>query len=203
MARTATALDNSANAAAYKFKACCYGRGRGSYPPQRLINPYTGNPFLEANSQEFKAGDMVYLNAGAVTVRLTGETGPIIGFALTDATNVSSGNAAIEIMPVNGLDEYIMNVYSSTAASTDKESVALLIGQAYDLAQFTVTNPDGSTTYCTAINLDSTVIPRVRITGIVEEADLTSARQYIRVYCQFMQFIKTAANAVYDGLQLL
>ena len=203
MSRTATTLDNSSNSAAMRFKSCAYSRSAGGNPPPGLlVNTYTGVPYLEANSQEFKAGDMVYLNAGAVTQRLTAGTGVIAGFALTDATNVTTGNAQIDIMPVNDIDEYEMNVYASSAADTDKQSVALLVGGLYDLAQFTVANYDGSTTYCTAINLSSTTIPRVKIIDIVESADLTSSSQYIRVRCRFLSNIQTAANAVYNGLQL-
>lgn len=57
--------------------------------------------FLEANSQTFKAGAIVYLNSEAVTVCAADATS-IAGIAMKDATNVSSGNIEIPIMVIDG-----------------------------------------------------------------------------------------------------
>lgn len=201
MARTATSLDNSSNTNSTRFYPCRKGRDHTGSSPPELLSYDTGNSFLEADSQEFKAGDMVYLNAGAVTQRLLGDNGPIAGFALTDATNVSSGNAQIRIDPVNTRDEYIMNVYSSTAADTDRGSVALLVGATYNLIQMTVTEQDSSTTYCTAVDLDTQTDQRVLITGIYPDPELTSSHQYIRVFVKFLSYGMVSGAPTYQGLQ--
>ncbi len=191
------------NANACPLKPCRWGRSNfGLNEPPELINRATGLPYLEGNSQEFKAGDMVQLTNGAVTAVLTGDDEPIIGFALTDATNVTSGNAPIRIMPVNSHDEYIMHVYSATAANTDKNSVALLVGGMYNLAQATIVNYDGSTTYCTVVNIDSQTDQRVLITGIVEDPSLTSSSQYIPVYVKFLPVFYESGVPSHQGLQL-
>lgn len=201
MARVAQTLTNTATG--MRFKPCKWGRSNfGLNEPPELINRATGLPYLEGNSQEFKAGDMVQLTSGTVTAVLTGDDEPIIGFALTDATNVTSGNAPIRIMPVNSHDEYIMNVYSDTEANTDAASVALLVGNMYNLLQMTVTETDGSTTYCTAVDLDAQTDQRVLITGIVEDPELTPSSTYIRVYVKFLPVFYESGVPSHQGLQL-
>ncbi len=197
MSRTAT-FSITADANSATFRGCVWGRGQGGFPPGPLKNEYTGLPYLEANSQEFVANDMVFLDSGAVTQRLTAGTGPIMGFATTSATNVTTGNAQIGITPVIGGEEYIMNVASSTPANTDKESVALLVGKACNLAQAAVT---GTQTWSgTVVDLDTASVPRVVITGLVNDPSITSSTQYIPVYVKFLRTIPGAT--AYQGLQM-
>ncbi len=201
MARTAT-YSITADANTMKFEAPALGKCHcgGTHKPE-LLSPDTGVPYLEANSQYFKAGDMVYLNSGAVTIVNTGDNVPIAGFALTDATNVSAANTQIRIMPVNCQDEYIMNLCSSSAADSDKTSVALLLGNAYDIALATITNLDASTTYTTVVNTAAQTDARVVITGIVGDSTLTSSSQYIKVYVKFLPFAMVSGDPTYQGLQ--
>jgi hypothetical protein len=208
MARAETFnLDNSASTIAARIEPIRWSRSAGGYPPTRLINPSTGNPFLEANSQEFKAGDMVYLNAGAVTQVLTAGSNPIAGFALTDATNVTSTNAEIEIMPVNDQDEYEMSLVSSTGSNTTRTATALLIGGQYMLAQCTVTNPGGTHTtndeYMTVVDYDNTgtAPKRVKITGLVLTPSVKATTTYCRVRVRFLAQINTTADHSICGLQ--
>jgi hypothetical protein len=165
-----------------------------------LINPATRRPFLEAASQDFKAGDMVYLNAGAVTERLTGDDGPIAGYALVDATGTTGSE--IRIMPANSHDEYLMTVFDDTAADTDPASVALLIGGMYNLQTMTVTETDSSISYGTGVDLDAQDNARVLITGIVEVPELKSTSQYIYVYVKHLPVFYESGVPSHQGLQL-
>lgn len=198
MARTPTAYTATANT--MRFYPCELVRKMGAIENSvELLSPNTGVPYLEANSQDFKAGDVVYLNAGAVTEVAAAATTVIAGIAKTSATNVTTGNAQIRIEPVNATDEYVMNVYDATPADADLASVALLVGTAYELMQVTVTNTDASITYCTAVNLDATTAPRVVITGIHKVPELLSSSQMIRVRVKFLPVVTGATS--YQGLQ--
>jgi len=203
VARTATALTNSTAGIPFApISRACSGSALSA--EGELIDSYTGLPYLEADSQFFKAGDMVYLNAGAVTAVLTDDTVAMIGFALTDATNVTSGNIPIRIMPVNTQDEYIMNIYSGTVGNTNwADIVTTCMGNCYNLLQMTVTEVDGSTTYCTAVNIDSQAAGRVRIVGAEITPSLTSTSAYIRARVKFEPCIyySTTATNFYRNLQ--
>jgi len=203
MSRTVTyTITNAANGV--RFAPCeLVQRGAQASEPAELIDIGTRNPYLEADSQEFKAGDMVYLNAGAVTQRLTGDNGPICGFALTDATNVTSGNAAIRIMPVVTGNVYAMNACtaSSPTTATNLVDVKTYIGNCYDLAQATVTETDGSTTYCTVVNLDAQTDARVVVVGVQKTVDLTSSSFYLRLLVKFLPYGMVSGDPTYQGLQ--
>jgi hypothetical protein len=203
MARTATTLTNTASG--IPFKPCARASGGNLSAPGELINSYTGVGFLEANSQFFKAGDMVYLNAGAVTEVLTAGIGAIAGFALTDATNVTSGNAAIRIMPVNTEDTYVMNVYSGTEGNTNWDNIMTTnIGGAYNIIQLTVTEADGSTVYCSAVDIDTTTAPRVRIVGVDVTPEMQTApstKSYIRVKVKFQPGVYVDSTHYYANCQ--
>lgn len=200
MARTATTLNNSANANALKIEACRMGKCHcGGHCRAELLNPQTNAPYLEAASQDFKAGDFVYLNAGAVTEILEATNAPIAGVALQDAT--ATTGSEIRIMPINSQDEYIMNVYSGTAASTDTPSVGLLLGAAYDIVQLTTTEYDASTSYNAAVMLDTQTDQRVVIQDIHELVTLTSSKQYIQVHVKFLPYAMVSGDPTYLGLQ--
>jgi hypothetical protein len=171
-------------------------------PPAEVINPVTGLPYLEADSQEFKAGDMVYLNGGAVTQVLTAGQLPILGFAMTNATNVTSGNIPIRVMPVVAGDVYAMNIWSGTEGNTNPDDIALLVGKYVNLRQVTVTEQDGSTTYCTAIDIDTQTIARVLIVGIEKINETVATSTYIRALVKFSPSIMvTGLTPTYTGLQ--
>ena len=200
MARTATTLTNTANANAVRIEACRMGKCHcGGHCRPELLNPQTNAAYLEAASQDFKAGDFVYLNAGAVTEILEATNAPIAGIALEDASTTTSD--PVRIMPINSQDEYIMNVYSGTAGNTDTPSVGLLLGAAYDIVQLTTAEYDGSTSYNAAVMLDTQTDQRVVITGIYEDPTLTSSKQYIRVYVKFLPYAMVSGDPTYLGLQ--
>ena len=83
---------------------------------------------LEANSQSFKAGELVYFNAGAVTV-CTAST-VIGGVALADATNVSASNATIPVQVIGPEDELILRC-ASDASGTLALATTFQSGQDY------------------------------------------------------------------------
>jgi hypothetical protein len=88
----------------------------------------------EANSQSFKAGELVYSNAGAVTLAVTGASTLIWGRALTDATNVSSGNITIPVEILSMGDELQMKVSSdSTIANFQAANTTCAQGVSYDI----------------------------------------------------------------------
>jgi len=117
----------------------------------------------EANSQSFKKGQFVYLNAGAVTACATNGQS-IFGIAQVDATNVSSGNIEIPIAILK--PDYRFKA-RFTNAGTDTLNSSATPGLHYDiyvasnicyvdLATATaeavvydepILNPDGSATY--------------------------------------------------------
>ena len=102
---------------------------------QPKIQPGPGIPQilhgnLEANAQTFKAGALVYLNAGAVTYYPGGAT-PIAGIALADATNVSASNAEIPVQVIGPNDEIIMQVATSGDVVEDCDTTCV-VNVAYD-----------------------------------------------------------------------
>ena len=87
--------------------------------------------YLEANSQSFKAGQFVYINSGAVTVTADGNT-PVMGIALADATNVSTGNATIPVQ-VLGLDDEVLIQVCNVSGSLQASNTTCKPGIGYDL----------------------------------------------------------------------
>lgn len=93
----------------------------------------------EANSQSFKAGALVYVSSGTVTVLADGGSGVgtqmntdlhLCGIALKDATNVSSGNIEIPFIKIRPGDMFEAWVY--TLGSTDT-AADTNIGLSYDI----------------------------------------------------------------------
>lgn len=72
--------------------------------------------FQEANSQTFKRGDFVYLSSGQLTICGT-DPGAVLGIAMEDATNVTSGNAMIQTLILTRDTEICLQYYHATAAS--------------------------------------------------------------------------------------
>lgn len=75
--------------------------------------------FLEANSQSFKAGQLVTYSSGVAAA--ASDSQALMGIALKDATNVTSGNIEIPIYPIYPEDEWeikLTNGGTLTAASS-------------------------------------------------------------------------------------
>ena len=96
--------------------------------------PQISQTHLEANSQSFLAGEPVYLNSGAVTESAEGASRLIWGIALTDATDVSTGNAEIAVEIIGPNDELQINVSSDgTLANLEAADTTCVPGKSYDL----------------------------------------------------------------------
>lgn len=67
---------------------------------------------LEANSQSFKAGQIVYLTSNAATIMpdSSGGNTPVLGIAQKDATNVSTGNIEIPIAIIDSNYDILIQV---------------------------------------------------------------------------------------------
>jgi len=85
---------------------------------------------LEANSQTFKAGCLVYITSG--TVAVAAEGGPIAGIALKDATNVTSGNVEIPILVAYPGTEWEINV-SNGSGVVENSNTTAVVGGVYDI----------------------------------------------------------------------
>jgi len=87
--------------------------------------------YTEAASQAFKAGQFVYVNAGAVTVSADGDV-PVMGIALADATNASPGAATIPIQVIGPDDEVLIQVCNASGV-LQAANTTCKPGIAYDL----------------------------------------------------------------------
>lgn len=86
--------------------------------------------YYEANSQSFVAGQLVYIaSAGAVTA-CASDSQSVLGIALKDATNVTSGNILIPVQIIRTGDEYEIDVYQG---STDDDAAVTQLGQNFAL----------------------------------------------------------------------
>jgi hypothetical protein len=205
MARTETALTLLATSIVYEAPRLVYSRDAAEQA--ELLDPYTRAPYLEANSQEFKAGDMVYLNAGAVTQALTATAAPIVGFALTNATNVTSGNAQIRIAPIRPGQVWEISPWTATSngTNTNPPDLALLVGKMVNLRQIVCTQYDASTTYCTAADIDTVTMARALIVGIAQRPEnLVATATYARLLVTFPDgcIVSTDGASYYQNLQL-
>ena len=75
---------------------------------------------LEANNMSFEAGELVWSNAGAITV-ISGTpftAAEILGFAQKAGTNVTSGNIAIPVVVIHPTDLVKMPTTASGTALT-------------------------------------------------------------------------------------
>lgn len=86
---------------------------------------------LEANSQSFKAGQLVFAAAGAAGGQITvcpSDATRILGIAQKDATNVTSGNIEIPVMIIKPGDQLAIKVRNG---ATDTASNTLYEGLRY------------------------------------------------------------------------
>jgi len=93
--------------------------------PTKVISRYT-----EANSQTFKAGSLVKFSSGKVAVAATGDS-PVMGIALKDATNVTSGNVIIPVQIFEPNTEILIQV--SSAGTLEAADTSCVAGVAYDI----------------------------------------------------------------------
>ena len=101
--------------------------------PHRLDGKIDLHYYTEADSQSFKAGQIVYLAAGAVggQVTVVADAGTLgMGIAMADATNVTSDNATIPV-DVLAPGDYI-RIRCNTGAA-DTLSNTLYPGKSYGL----------------------------------------------------------------------
>jgi len=80
---------------------------------------------LEANSQTFVAGDLVYLNSGAVTLATTSQETQLFGVALKAGTNVTTGNANIPVCVIAPETLFIAQLDTTTAVAYAGEDYGL------------------------------------------------------------------------------
>jgi len=190
-------------------------RGTQASEPAELIDPGTGNPYLSAATQYFVEGDMVYLNAGAVTQVLTGDNVPIAGFCLsggsTDGgTTAITTGTQIRIMPVVTGNVYAMNGIASNTIGTEDTSTNLtdaktFIGNCYDLCQASITEADATVSRCTVINLAAQTDARILVVGVQREIgdpmDNISTTHSLRLLVKFLPFAMVSGDPTYQGLQ--
>ena len=84
---------------------------------------------LEANSQTFVEGNLVYLSSGAVTI--CSNTDPVYGIAMKDATNVTTGNAEIPIQVIK-MDDTISFTVATSADVPEPCNTTCAVLTAYD-----------------------------------------------------------------------
>ena len=104
---------------------------RGPYIlPKSDTVPAIQYGILEANSQTFKAGHLVYLVSAAATLYPGGDI-PVYGIAMKDATNVTSGNIEIPIQVITPDDLVVFNVATS-ADVLQAANTTCAVGTTYD-----------------------------------------------------------------------
>ena len=125
----------------------------------------------EANSQSFKAGHLVK-NASGVALDAGGDA-PVLGIALKDATNVSSGNIEIPVQIITPEDIVVFTVATSGDVAQAADTTCA-IGTSYDT--------NASVAYPSYIDSSDTANPAWRFQGAVKNADGTSSnRGYFRL----------------------
>ena len=113
----------------------------------------------EANSQTFKAGHLVRNNSGIALD--AGGDAPVLGIALKDATNVSSGNIEIPVMIIDPEDIVVFTV-ATNADVAQAANTTCAIGTSYDT--------NASVAYPSYIDSSDTGNPAWRFQGAVYDA---------------------------------
>lgn len=180
-------------------------------PPAELINPVTNLPYLAAVDQYFMNGDMVFLDAGAVTERLTAGAGPIAGFVISggspNGTTVIPTGQQVRIMPVVTGEVYAMNGFiTSLAASktgTNAADIVTYIGNVYNVAQVIYSNStDSYASKCAVVDFTATSVARVMVVGVRMTPDVIDATYFCRFLVKFLPLAGSAGLGSYPGLQL-
>ncbi len=130
----------------------------------------------EANSQSFKGGQLVYYGSGVTVVATSGTK--ILGVALTDATNTTSGNVKIDIQRITPEQDWAIrvtnngtNAYASTATQMTKYGLYVTSNVCYMDVNNTTND---AVTFLEPIldeNGDSTYWARVRFLSAVIQTD--------------------------------
>lgn len=125
---------------------------------------------LEASSQSFVAGDLVYLNAGVVT--LVTNDDEIFGVALKASSNVTSAWTTIPVQVITPESLFVAQV-DSTSATTQ-------VGEQYGL--------NTATTDCHAVDIGDTTTTVVRIERIdSRDGALATGRVIVRFQSDRLQ----------------
>lgn len=130
---------------------------------------------LEASSQTFAAGDLVYLNAGVVTLCTDDQN--IMGIALKPSTTVTSAWTTIPVQVITPEALFV--------AQVDTTSALTQVGEDYGL--------NTATTQCHAVDIGDTTTTCVRVERL-DPRDGASAtgRVIIRFNTVSLQSYKTA-----------
>jgi len=128
--------------------------------PRNGAEAYVAYGISEADSQSFKAGQLVYNSSGAKLY--PGGDAPVLGIAMKDATNTSSGNIEIPIQIITPEDTVIFGIATSADVLQTPTSASLAVGTSYD------TNAAAST--ATYIDATDTTNPCFRYQGPVLDA---------------------------------
>jgi len=131
---------------------------------------------LEANSQTFVVGDLLYLNSGAATLVTTSQETQIFGIALKRATNVTTGNADIPILTISPEGLYV--------AQSDTTTAVAHVGEDYGL---------NYTSGSMSVDIGDTTSTSVRI-EMLDSRDAVGAsggRYVVRFQPATMQFMAT------------
>lgn len=94
---------------------------------------------LEADSQSFSVGDLVYIyDSASPAYSLTecgADPGTILGIALKDSTNVTTGNIMIPVVVLDEHTEFSMSLYHATASSATFSDLTKIGYASYGIAQ--------------------------------------------------------------------
>lgn len=150
-----------------------------------------GNPdifddsdILEANSQTFVAGDLVYLSSGTVTEWADSATTQIAGIAEEAATNVTSGNTAIKFTKITSQDIFEATFWDTTAgqAVTAVGTVGTSYGLTTTSAGIWVVDGDNTNDRVTVVGLKKG--PAFDSSGT--PCQMKIGDTYARVYIKFL-----------------
>jgi len=206
-ALTVTSATSTIDATARNFGTILPYSQRRLNTPETVVNPMTGGMFVEAASQAFKAGDMLYISTwatGSVTEEAHAGTTPIVGFALQDATGVTG--ALVPIGAVSCGEVYSMCVVSATATNTnpaDVGTMALNSGLAYPIGAAQLTLSTGEVKYASVVDYDtSDDFCRVVVIGLDPRFQQVATDIYARALVMFPPFmIDDGVRLAYRNLQ--
>jgi len=137
------------------------------YSGDGIVEEFYDSNIKEANTQSFVQGDLVTVTPGTGTVAIFAADGIHIGgIALTNATNVSSGNVAIRIQKILPGEYYIANVYNGGSATT---TAITQLGKCYGLVKVS------AGVWAVDTNLSTITSCNVQVVGFVYGPDIDSS----------------------------
>jgi hypothetical protein len=180
-----------------------------------LINAYTGDPYVVANSSTIKAGDFVSLVGGfikqltdgeATTPHGTNGTDQIVGIALESVTaaadnqTVAAVTCRVETIIPDAI--YEMNLYTASATTYNPNEIYAYTGLAFNVRNVTATTAASEITYGTALNVDATSVQRCVLLGLKPGPTLpVVTATYPRVLVKFMPLACNGSTGFYHNLQ--